>query len=88
MLFRSARYAYAAGARIIGGCCGTTPEHIRAMRKALESCDAHPERPTLEAILADLGEVSNGAKAQYAGDLSVAGGSASGAGARRGRRSR
>jgi 5-methyltetrahydrofolate--homocysteine methyltransferase len=25
----------AAGAKIIGGCCGTTPEHIRAMRGAL-----------------------------------------------------
>jgi len=24
----------AAGANIIGGCCGTTPEHIRAMRTA------------------------------------------------------
>jgi methionine synthase / methylenetetrahydrofolate reductase(NADPH) len=25
-----------AGARIIGGCCGTTPQHISAMRKALD----------------------------------------------------
>jgi methionine synthase I (cobalamin-dependent)/5,10-methylenetetrahydrofolate reductase len=25
-----------AGARIIGGCCGTTPEHIRHMRRALD----------------------------------------------------
>jgi homocysteine S-methyltransferase len=25
-----------AGARLIGGCCGTTPEHIVAMRKALD----------------------------------------------------
>jgi 5-methyltetrahydrofolate--homocysteine methyltransferase len=24
-----------AGANIIGGCCGTTPEHIKAMAKAL-----------------------------------------------------
>lgn len=30
-----ARHAVAAGARLIGGCCGTTPEHIRAMREAL-----------------------------------------------------
>ena len=28
-----------AGARIVGGCCGTTPEHIRAMRAAI--ADAH-----------------------------------------------
>ena len=27
----------AAGARIIGGCCGTTPEHIARMRASLES---------------------------------------------------
>jgi len=29
-----------AGANVIGGCCGTTPEHIAAMRKAL---DANPQ---------------------------------------------
>lgn len=28
--------AFAAGVRIIGGCCGTTPDHIRAMRAALD----------------------------------------------------
>jgi 5-methyltetrahydrofolate--homocysteine methyltransferase len=27
----------ASGARILGGCCGTTPDHIRAMRKAIVS---------------------------------------------------
>ena len=27
------------GVRIIGGCCGTTPAHIRAMREALEDLD-------------------------------------------------
>jgi hypothetical protein len=26
-----------AGVRIIGGCCGTMPEHLRAMREALET---------------------------------------------------
>jgi 5-methyltetrahydrofolate--homocysteine methyltransferase len=26
-----------AGANIIGGCCGTTPDHIRAMKKAVEA---------------------------------------------------
>ncbi len=26
-----------AGANIIGGCCGTTPEHIRAIRKAVDA---------------------------------------------------
>jgi methionine synthase I (cobalamin-dependent)/5,10-methylenetetrahydrofolate reductase len=28
------------GARIVGGCCGTTPEHIAAMRFALDAGDA------------------------------------------------
>jgi methionine synthase I (cobalamin-dependent)/5,10-methylenetetrahydrofolate reductase len=27
----------AAGARVLGGCCGTTPDHIRAMRTALDA---------------------------------------------------
>ena len=27
-----------AGVRLIGGCCGTTPRHIEAMRKALDEC--------------------------------------------------
>jgi homocysteine S-methyltransferase len=26
----------AAGARMVGGCCGTTPEHVRAMREAVD----------------------------------------------------
>lgn len=47
-----------AGVRIIGGCCGTMPEHLAAMRAALES---RPKglRPTLEAITAHLGEFSS-----------------------------
>jgi 5-methyltetrahydrofolate--homocysteine methyltransferase len=37
------------GVRIIGGCCGTTPEHLSAMRAALQS---RPQgaRPSPEAI--------------------------------------
>jgi 5-methyltetrahydrofolate--homocysteine methyltransferase len=27
-----------AGANIIGGCCGTTPQHIRALAQAIEIC--------------------------------------------------
>jgi 5-methyltetrahydrofolate--homocysteine methyltransferase len=52
-----ARLAYDAGARIIGGCCGTSPAHLRAMRTAL---DAHERRPppTLEAVVATLGSLA------------------------------
>jgi methionine synthase I (cobalamin-dependent)/5,10-methylenetetrahydrofolate reductase len=31
-----ARRAVTVGVRLVGGCCGTTPEHIRAMRMALD----------------------------------------------------
>lgn len=46
------------GASIIGGCCGTMPEHLRHMREAL---DTRPrgERPTLEQIVAALGPFSS-----------------------------
>ena len=70
------KMAVDAGASIIGGCCGTTPEHVNAMRKAL---DQHSRRgiPDLEAIESRLGKVSAGARAQMRGDLSIAGGAMS-----------
>ncbi len=46
-----------AGARIIGGCCGTTPVHLAAMRAALEAHQPGPP-PTIDEIVARLGEVS------------------------------
>ncbi len=42
----------AAGASIVGGCCGTTPAHIASMRKALDSAPAL----TVEVQTADLVE--------------------------------
>lgn len=47
-----------AGVRIIGGCCGTMPEHLRAMRVALES-RPKGNRPSLEVIEAKLGGFSS-----------------------------
>lgn len=46
------------GVRIIGGCCGTQPEHLRAMREAMATRPAGP-RPTLEEIVARLGGFSS-----------------------------
>ena len=46
------------GATIIGGCCGTTPEHLRAMRTALEG-HRPQERPSLKVIEAALGGFSS-----------------------------
>lgn len=43
----------AGGASIVGGCCGTTPDHIAAMRQALDA----PAKPQLEAGLALTREV-------------------------------
>ncbi|MGR3634043.1 MAG: betaine--homocysteine S-methyltransferase [Limimaricola soesokkakensis] len=47
-----------AGATIIGGCCGTMPDHLRAMREALETRPVG-ERPTLETIVEKLGGFSS-----------------------------
>jgi homocysteine S-methyltransferase len=47
-----AREAAAAGVRILGGCCGTTPAHIRAMAEAVKSlrpAKAHAAATAVEA---------------------------------------
>ncbi|AXC49923.1 betaine--homocysteine S-methyltransferase [Paracoccus suum] len=43
------------GARIIGGCCGTEPRHIAAMRRALDARGPGP-RPSPEAVAAAMAE--------------------------------
>jgi len=61
-----ARLVRDAGARIIGGCCGTGPEHLVAMRAALE---AHipGQRPEIETVIARLGDVSGLARGEQPG---------------------
>ncbi|TDH35785.1 betaine--homocysteine S-methyltransferase [Pseudohoeflea suaedae] len=53
-----ARLAVDAGARIIGGCCGTSCEHLAAMREAI---DGHRKaaRPTIETIVERIGPMKN-----------------------------
>ena len=54
-----ARLVRDAGARIVGGCCGTTPAHIRAIRDAL--AEHQPgERPSVEGVVTRLGALSEG----------------------------
>ena len=53
-----ARLAMDSGASIIGGCCGTTPDHVRAMRQAIDS-HSIGNRPTLPMIAAALGGFSS-----------------------------
>ncbi len=48
-----AREAAALGVRVLGGCCGTTPAHIRAMAEAVKSLrpvTAHAAAPSAEAV--------------------------------------
>ncbi len=54
---RYARMARDAGARIVGGCCGTTPAHLAAIAKALEGYTPGP-MPDRAAIEAALGPIT------------------------------
>jgi 5-methyltetrahydrofolate--homocysteine methyltransferase len=60
-----ARLAINAGATIIGGCCGTTPEHLAAMRAAIDS-HVRGERPTTETIVERIGPLTNAAPSEDA----------------------
>jgi 5-methyltetrahydrofolate--homocysteine methyltransferase len=77
-----ARLSLDAGARIIGGCCGTTPEHLRIMHEALLKHVPGP-RPDLALIESRLGMISTGASAQLRGELDRLAGAAPGAQGRR-----
>lgn len=52
------RLAVDAGAKIVGGCCGTSFQHLAAMRKALDE-HARSERPTLSTIVERIGPMRN-----------------------------
>ncbi len=56
-----------AGAQIIGGCCGTSPEHIAAMRSALDT-HAAGERPTIDTIVEAIGPLTNSAPSEGGGE--------------------
>lgn len=53
-----ARLAADAGAKIIGGCCGTTCGHLAAMRVALDEHSLR-DRPTLDVIIERIGPLRN-----------------------------
>ncbi len=40
-----------AGVQFVGGCCGTTPSHIRAMRSAMRALDARKSGPVTSATV-------------------------------------
>jgi len=62
LMAKYATLAMDAGARIIGGCCGTTPEHLAAMRAAIDN-HVRGEPPTIESIVLQLGPLTNAAPA-------------------------
>jgi 5-methyltetrahydrofolate--homocysteine methyltransferase len=49
------------GARIVGGCCGTSPAHIAAMRQALDQPVVDPLEPSMATIVEQLGALTNAA---------------------------
>ncbi|MGH6862316.1 MAG: homocysteine S-methyltransferase family protein, partial [Phyllobacterium sp.] len=53
-----AHLAINGGAKIVGGCCGTSFEHLAAMRKALDTHTPGP-RPTVETIIETIGPMRN-----------------------------
>lgn len=59
-----------AGARIIGGCCGTSYEHVAAMREAMDLYQAK-HFPDLDEVQNELGEISAGAIALFNGKDTV-----------------
>jgi len=48
--------AVKAGARIVGGCCGTSPTHLAAMRRSLDELIA---KPTIDDIIEATGPLVN-----------------------------
>lgn len=63
LMARYAHLAIDAGARIVGGCCGTTPSHLAAMRRAIDE-HVPGERPSLAGIIASIGPLTNAAPSQ------------------------
>ena len=58
LMARYACLARDAGARLIGGCCGTKPEHLVAMRAALEAHEPGA-RPSLDRIVQEIGQFTS-----------------------------
>jgi 5-methyltetrahydrofolate--homocysteine methyltransferase len=67
LMARYVRLAVAAGARIVGGCCGTTPEHLAGMRASLDAVledralDGPGRRPTIDTVIEVIGPLANAA---------------------------
>ncbi len=60
-----AQMAADAGARIVGGCCGTSPEHLASMRQALDARQPAGV-PTVEQIIERIGPLTNSVPTTHA----------------------
>ncbi|MEO7369531.1 MAG: betaine--homocysteine S-methyltransferase [Ilumatobacteraceae bacterium] len=58
LMAKYTQLAVKAGARIVGGCCGTSPLHLAAMRRSLDELTA---RPTVHDIIEAVGPLVNSA---------------------------
>ncbi|MES0882352.1 betaine--homocysteine S-methyltransferase [Roseibium sp. SCP14] len=83
LMAKYAHMALDAGARIIGGCCGTSPSHLVAMRGALDDHTAG-KRPTLEEVISEIGPLVSPPNKEA--DAARSEGEGSSSGRRRGRR--
>jgi methionine synthase / methylenetetrahydrofolate reductase(NADPH) len=65
------------GVRLVGGCCGTTPDHIRAIKAAVRSLAPGAARPARErapaAVAASAPRVARGEKSRMAHTLARGG---------------
>jgi 5-methyltetrahydrofolate--homocysteine methyltransferase len=67
LMGRYAAMAIDAGARIVGGCCGTTATHLAAMRAALDAY-APGDRPSIDQIVDAVGPLTNAAPSVGGGE--------------------
>ena len=58
LMARYAAMAADAGAAIVGGCCGTSPEHLAAMHASL-TIHVRGTAPTVDGIVDEIGPLTN-----------------------------
>ena len=61
----------AEGAQVVGGCCGTTPQHIAAMRRALDATPANGAPALVAAAEEEAAEPSTEQPTQFAQKLAA-----------------
>lgn len=72
LMERYGRLAVHSGARIVGGCCGTTPLHLAAIRRGVDTGISEVRQggrnaPDVAGIVAELGDLTNQAPSDSVG---------------------